>query len=65
MNNFARSQEKINWRRGFPVPATTNGVLFSAARSIAFTGNKTVNAYVWPDSICELNLGLRVNPRGR
>lgn len=29
IKNLARSQEKMNWRKGFPVPATTKGVLFS------------------------------------
>ena len=29
MKSLARSQEKINWRKGFPVPATTKEVLFS------------------------------------
>lgn len=30
MKSLARSREKMNWRRGVPVPDTIKGVLFSA-----------------------------------
>lgn len=35
MNSFARSYEKINCRRGFPVPETRKGVLFSGIFSFS------------------------------
>ena len=40
MNSFAKSREKMNCRRGLPVPETTNGVPFSD-RQLPVGSNRT------------------------